>query len=213
MPRLPIQALTAIVIALPLPSACATELQMDRLKLPPGFEIRVYAEVPGARSLALGPGGTVFVGTQSTGKVYAVVPRSGAQPEVVTIANGLNIPNGVAYRDGALYVAEIGRILRYDNIDTQLRNPPKPVLITDRYPKESQHGWKFIAFGPDGKLYVPVGAPCNVCEPDLDRYALISRINPDGSGYEVFARGYAIPLASTGTLEPRNSGSMITVAT
>ena len=189
MPRLPIQALTAIVIALPLPSACASELQMDRLKLPPGFEIRVYAAVPGARSLALGPGGTVFVGTQSTGKVYAVVPRSGARPEVVTIANGLNIPNGVAYRDGALYVAEIGRILRYDNIEAQLRNPPKPVVITDRYPKESHHGWKFIAFGPDGKLYVPVGAPCNVCEPDLDRYALISRINPDGSGYEVFARG------------------------
>src|SRR6476646_7804461 len=189
MPRLPIQALTAIVIALPLPSACASELQMDRLKLPPGFEIRVYAEVPGARSLALGPGGTVFVGTQSTGKVYAVVPRSGAQPEVLTIANGLNIPNGVAYRDGALYVAEIGRILRYDDIDAQLRNPPKPVVITDRYPKESHHGWKFIAFGPDGKLYVPVGAPCNVCEPDMERSANVMRMNPDGSGLEVFARG------------------------
>jgi glucose/arabinose dehydrogenase len=188
MPRLPIQALTAIAIALILASACASDLQMDRLKLPPGFEIRVYAEVPGARSLALGPGGTVFVGTHSS-NVYAVVPHSGAQPEVVTIAKDLNTPNGVAYRDGALYVAEIGRILRYDNIDTQLRNPPKPVVITDRYPKESQHGWKFIAFGPDGKLYVPVGAPCNVCEPDMDRFALISRINPDGSGYEVFARG------------------------
>jgi glucose/arabinose dehydrogenase len=86
-------------------------------------------------------------------------------------------------------VAEVSRILRYDGITARLRNPPRPVVVTDRFPRETHHGWKFIAFGPDGKLYVPVGAPCNVCEPDPDRYALISRINPDGTGYEVFARG------------------------
>ena len=108
---------------------------------------------------------------------------------MIQIASGLNVPNGVAFRDGALYVGEISRILRYDGITARLRNPPEPVVVTDRFPSESHHGWKFIAFGPDGKLYVPVGAPCNVCEPDPDRYALISRINPDGTGYEVFARG------------------------
>ena len=163
-------------------------LPLDQIKLPPGFEISVYAEVPGARSLALGSNGVVFVGTQRAGKVYAVVPSS-AGIKVMTIASGLNSPNGVAYREGNLYVAEIHRILRYDRIESRLDAPPKPVVITDRYPREGHHGWKFIAFGPDGKLYVPVGAPCNVCEEDPDRYALISRINPDGSGYEVFARG------------------------
>ena len=175
--------------AIACPVGLARDLPLDRIKLPPGFEISVYADAPGARSLALGPSGTVFVGTQRLGKVYAVVPRPGAAPEVLAVAEGLNAPNGVAYRDGALYVAEIGRILRYDDIAARLRNPPPPVVVTDRFPKETHHGWKFIAFGPDGKLYVPVGAPCNVCEPDPDRYAIISRMNPDGSGYEVFARG------------------------
>jgi glucose/arabinose dehydrogenase len=176
------------LVALVSSDAGAQRLPLDRLKLPPGFEISVYAEVPGARSLALGQDGTVFIGTRSS-EVYAAVPRAGGKPEVLTIDDGLNRPNGVAYRDGKLYVAEVSRILRYDDIDARLRNPPRPVVVTDRFPKESHHGWKFIAFGPDGKLYVPVGAPCNVCEEDPDRYAMLSRLNPDGSGYEVFARG------------------------
>jgi glucose/arabinose dehydrogenase len=96
-------------------------------------------------------------------------------------------------RDGALYVAEVNRILRFDDIEKHLATPasaaPRPVVVTDRFPRESHHGWKFIRFGPDGWLYVPVGAPCNICEPDPARYALISRIRPDGSGYEIFARG------------------------
>ena len=166
----------------------AATLPLDRIKLPPGFEISVYAEVPGARSLALGTNGTVFVGTMREGRVYALSPTP-AGVEVITLATRLNVPNGVAFRAGALYVAEINRILRYDGIEANLKTPPKPVVVTDRYPRDGHHGWKFIAFGPDGKLYVPVGAPCNVCESDPDRYALISRINPDGSGYEVFARG------------------------
>jgi glucose/arabinose dehydrogenase len=178
--------LALTLIALP---AVAQKLPLERIQLPPGFSIEVYAEVPEARSMTLGPDGIVFVGSMRRGTVSAVVPRAGERAETVIVARGLNTPNGVAFRDGALYVAEINRILRYDGIAAALRNPPKPAVVTDRYPSDGHHGWKFIAFGPDGKLYVPVGAPCNVCEADADRYALISRIHPDGSGYEVFARG------------------------
>lgn len=169
-------------------TAIGEELPLNKIKLPPGFEVSVYAEVPDARSLTLGKQGTVFVGTRASDKVYAVVDK-GARREVITIASGLNSPNGVAFRDGALYVAEINRILRFDNIETNLANPPKPGVINDSFPKDGHHGWKFIAFGPDGWLYVPVGAPCNICEPDPSRYALISRMKPDGSAVEVFARG------------------------
>jgi glucose/arabinose dehydrogenase len=176
-------------LALSAATACAADLPLERVKLPPGFTIEVYAEVPSARSLALGENGIVYVGSQRGGSVKALVPRPGGKAEVIEIATGLNVPNGVAFRDGALYVAEINRILRYDGITARLRNPPALVVVTDRFPSDGHHGWKFIAFGPDGKLYVPVGAPCNVCEREPDRYALISRINPDGTGYEVFARG------------------------
>ena len=182
-------ALSAGLLALAWAAGCsAQELPLDRIKLPPGFEISLYAKVPEARSLALGEQGTVFVGTRRSA-VYAIVARQNAKPEVVEVADGLNVPNGVAVRNGALYVAEISRILRFDNIEANLRNPPKPVVVTDSYPRDTHHGWKYIAFGPDGWLYVPVGAPCNICEPDPGRYALISRIKPDGSGYEVYARG------------------------
>jgi glucose/arabinose dehydrogenase len=186
LPRSLAVAALATVLA-PL-AACAQGVALDRIKLPPGFEISVYANVPAARSLALGQKGTVFVGTRQSA-VHAIVPRDGSKPEVVTIADGLNAPNGVAFRAGALYVAEVSRILRYDDIEANLRHPPEPAIVSDRYPKDGHHGWKYIAFGPDGWLYVPVGAPCNVCEPDPERYALLSRIKPDGSGYEVFARG------------------------
>ena len=168
-------------------SAAAGNSPLDKIKLPPGFAISIYAgDVPGARSMALGTNSTVFVGTFREGKIYAVTKER----KVYTIAAGLNAPNGVAFRNGSLYVAEIGRILRYDNIESSLTRPANPVVINDKFPKDTHHGWKFIAFGLDGLLYVPVGAPCNICEPDPDhRYALISRIRPDGSGYEVFAHG------------------------
>ena len=141
--------------------------------------------------MALGKQGTLFVGTRKAGKVYAVIDRNKDQSadEVLTLARGLNIPNGVAFRDGALYVAEVNRILRYDNIESRLNNPPPPKVIHDSLPKDKHHGWKFIRFGPDGMLYVPVGAPCNVCENKDERYASIMRIKPDGSGLEVFAQG------------------------
>ena len=108
---------------------------------------------------------------------------------MVTVASGLKLPVGVAFHAGALYVSAVDRILRFDDIENRLGNPPKPTVITDRFPKDTHHGWKFIAFGPDGKLYVPVGAPCNICEPDAERYANITRMNPDGTGFEIYARG------------------------
>jgi glucose/arabinose dehydrogenase len=173
-----------------LTPAQAADLPVERLRLPAGFSIEVYARVPGARSLAVGDRGTVFVGTMNAGRVYALRPAADGRTATPTvIASGLNTPNGVAFREGALYVAEIGRILRFDGIEDRLDSPPRPFVVTDRFPKDRHHGWKTIAFGPDGWLYVPVGAPCNVCEADPDRYALISRIRPDGTGYEVVARG------------------------
>lgn len=173
-------------------SAYGAELPLKDIKLPPGFEISVYAaNLPNARSLTLSPKGTLFVGSLREGKVYAVASQSGETDakKIFTIAQGLNMPNGVAFRNGALYVAEVNRVLRYDDIESHLANPPKPVTVFDQFPKDRHHGWKFIAFGPEGMLYVPVGAPCNICEPDENRYALISRLKADGTGTEVFARG------------------------
>lgn len=169
---------------------------LKEIKLPLGFKIAMYAEnVEGARSMALSPNGTLFVGTfqqrgKAPGKVYAVLDKDGdfKADEVITIAENLNLPNGVAVRDGDLYVAEISRILRFDNIEENLTNPPEPVVINDTYPTDKWHGWKFIRFGPDGKLYVPVGAPCNICEPD-EIYSSITRINADGSDREIYAKG------------------------
>ena len=170
-------------------AAPAQRLPLERIKLPPGFEISVFADgVPEARSLALGRNNVLFVGTRAD-RVYAVRYREAKALQVITLASGLRMPNGVALKNGALYVAEVNRILRFDDIEAQLDARPKPVVVTDRYPRETHHGWKFIRFGPDGRLYVPVGAPCNICDPDPARYALISRIRPDGSGYEVFAHG------------------------
>ena len=181
-----------LLTALLSPQACsARPLPLDTIKLPPGFEINIYADnIPGARSLTLSPGGTLFVGTRDEGKVYALLDRNGDNraDEVITLARRLNSPNGVAFRDGALYVAEVDRVLRYDDIEAHLNNPTSPTLVSDRFPRDQHHGWKFIRFGPDGMLYVPVGAPCNVCEMG-PRHSIIMRMNPDGSGLETFARG------------------------
>ena len=174
-------------------STCfSEELNLSDIKLPPGFNIEIFSsDVPGARSMTLGEKRTLFIGTRDQGKVYAIVPGKGAKekPKVITIASGLNMPNGVAFRNGSLYVAEINRVLRFDNIESNLRNPPLPVVVNDSFPTETSHGWKFIRFGPDGKLYVPVGAPCNVCERKDQRFATIMRMNHDGTGLQVFASG------------------------
>ena len=164
---------------------------LDKIKLPAGFTISVYAEVHNARSLTLSPNGTLFVGNRSGNKVYAVVDenKDGVVDKVYTVASGLKSPNGVAFKDGSLYIATISTILRLDSIESRLANPPLPVTVYDKYPTDGHHGWKFIAFGPDGKLYVPVGAPCNICEKENPVYASITRINADGTGMEVFASG------------------------
>jgi glucose/arabinose dehydrogenase len=175
----------------PVTPAVTSSDPMPGISLPPGFSIRLYAEVPDARSLCLGTKGTLFVGNRSGDKVFAVVDRNadGVADSVYTIAEGLNTPCGVAFRNGSLYVAEISRILRFDGIEDRLGDPPAYEVVYDKLPTDGQHGWKFIAFGPDGKLYVPVGAPCNVCAEDNPVYASITRMNPDGTGFEVYASG------------------------
>jgi glucose/arabinose dehydrogenase len=182
-------ATIAVAVILGSPPARGDDLPLEKIKLPPGFVIELVARVPNAREMALATRGTLFVGSMQAGKVYAVTLKPNAPATVTTIAAGINRPVGVAFRDGALYVSAVSRILRFDNIESRLDKPPEPVVVSDKFPGDAHHGWKFIAFGPDGKLYVPVGAPCNICEPDPDRYALITRMNPDGSGFEVYARG------------------------
>lgn len=164
---------------------------LDKIVLPQGFSISVYAEVPNARSICWGAKGTLFVGNRAEDNVYAVKDENndGTADKVYKIASGLNTPNGVAFKNGSLYVALIDKILRYDDIEDNLTNPPKAVVVTTDYPDKAHHGWKFIAFGPDGKLYVPVGAPCNICESKDPQFASITRINADGSGKEIYASG------------------------
>lgn len=165
-------------------------LPLEKIKMPPGFQIQVFAEVDNARSMALSPSGIVYVGNRHADKVYAVqdVDGDGIADKRWVLASGLNTPNGVAFKDGDLYIAEISRILKLPSIETRLDNPPAPEVVTDKYPDRNWHGWKYIAFGPDGKLYVPVGAPCNVCEPE-EGFAVITRVEADGSGKEIVASG------------------------
>ena len=188
--------LVAISLALMLWGCSSAETKaqqaLKKLNVPEGFSIEVYADdVPNARQMAFGGKGTLYVGSRQAGKIYAVIDRNGdfKADTVYTVAEDLRLPSGVAFKDGALYVGAVSRILRYDNINDQIEDPPEPVVVTDAYPTDGHHGWKFIAFGPDGKLYVPVGAPCNTCEPDKDIYATITRINEDGSNREIIARG------------------------
>jgi len=170
----------------------ADEFPQRNISLPPGFSISTYAEnIPDARSMALSPRNILFVGSRNAGNVYAVIDkdRDYKADEVITIAKGLNMPNGVAFLDGDLYVAEIHRIIKFTDIEKRLRNPPKREIVLGTLPNKQWHGWKFIKFGPDGKLYVPVGAPCNVCEPEDELFGTISRINKDGSGLNIYASG------------------------
>ena len=174
----------------PLSDAAGLEEKLALIELPPGFEISVYAEgVENARQLALGAEGTVFAGSRKAGKVHAVVDGDGDRvaDRVILIDEGLQMPSGIAFRDGALYVGALDRILRYDGIEGRLDDPPEPALVTDALPDKTHHGWKYLRFGPDGLLYVPVGAPCNVC--DEAGFAEIRRLAADGSGMETYARG------------------------
>lgn len=172
-------------------STATPNLPLHKIKLPPGFSIEIFAEVENARSLAKGDRGTIFVGNRSEDKVYALRDTDGDRKadQKYVIAEGLNSPNGVAFKDGDLYVAEISRILKFPAIEAQLARPPKPEVVFDDLPNARHHGWKFIAFGPDGMLYVPVGAPCNICESKKEVFASINRMYTDGTGFEVYAHG------------------------
>ena len=184
----------AVAAGAPLAAQDGDGPQLDKLTLPEGFSIEVYAaDVPNARQMSLSPSGTLFVSTRRLGNVYAVLDDDGDQAadRVLTLDSGLNMPNGVAFRDGDLYVAEVNRVLRYDDIEANIETPPEPVVVNDAFPSDRAHGWKFIAFGPDGRLYVPVGGPCNVCdhEETTPIYATINSMNPDGSDLQIYARG------------------------
>ena len=177
------------LLAIAVPAA----VPVERLRAPPGFRVELVTDaVPNARAMTLGRyadgRGVLYVGSMSAGNVYAVELEQGRARAVHTIASGLALPAGVAWRDGRLYVSALSRILRFDGIDDRLANPPAAVVVNDRLPGESHHGAKFIAFGPDGRLYFGVGAPCNVCKPDA-RHGNLQRMNADGSGLEVVATG------------------------
>ncbi len=180
-------------VAGPPLATAAAKLPLDKLKVPEGFKVEVYASgLANARSMTQAPDGTLFVGTRTVGKVYAVLPQAGPDGKraVKTIASGLHRPNGVAFHDGALYVAELSKIWRYDDIAQHLDGAGKPSLVYDDLPKDEAHGWKFIAIGPDNKLYVPIGAPGNIVLPP-DTHAQIRRMDLDGKNAEVIARGCA----------------------
>ena len=187
----PSDPLLPVGIGKPVDPPPLEDLRLTQIELPEGFYIRVYAKgVPGARSLSLGSSGTLFVGTRSSGRVYALRDEDGDHKaeRIIILASGLNRPNGVAFKDGALYVAEVSRILRYRNIEAHLDNPPQPEVVNDAFPTDRSHGWKFIRFGPDDLLYVPVGAPCNICA-SPDPYASIGRLDPSTGDFEVVSRG------------------------
>lgn len=179
--------LLACLFALPGAVAAAPET----FRPAPGFHLSIHAaDVPNARQLALGAKGTVFAGSRATGKVHALVDADGdgRAERVLVVARGLAQPSGIAFRDGDLYIAAINRILVLRDIENRLDDPPAPELVTDRLPDKTHHGWKFIAFGPDGRLYVPVGAPCNICDPGAE-FAKILSMRPDGTDWRDEAFG------------------------
>jgi len=181
-------SLISSMLFVSLNALAQADLDLADISMPPGFSIEIWTdEVPNARSLALGDNGTVFVATRRDGRVYAVVPSSDSAPTVVTLAEGLKMPNGVAFHEGDLYVAENHRIIRFTNIENNLQSVPAPEVVIDTLSTEMHHGWRYIDFGPDGKLYISIGAPCNVCE--REGFANISRMNSDGSGQEIVASG------------------------
>jgi len=180
-------------------NAADLEQNLKKLKLPPGFHISVYSDqVPGARSLAMSPLGVLYVGTlfaetlgENLGKVYAIVDKDkdGTGETVYTIAEGLNFPNGVAWKDGDLYIAELNRVIKIENIEEKLEGNSQFEVLNDSFPDDFHHGWKYLRFGPDGKLYVPVGAPCNICDRIDDGYSNLYTLSDDGKDKSIYATG------------------------
>ena len=170
------------------PPMGVSEAELPKLVVPKGFNVEVYAHgIGNARTLRIGDKGTVFVSNRLLDKVYAVVDKGGKR-ETKVIASGMDRPNGLAFHKGTLYVAEGTKISKFENIEDNLDNPPKPVVIYDDLPNHASHGWRYIGIGPDNKLYINVGAPCNICEPPPG-HAQIRRMNLDGSNMEVYAVG------------------------
>jgi glucose/arabinose dehydrogenase len=189
-PDIPNAEVSKVLRGVPPPPFPTPEdkLPIPQLKHPKGFKIEVYASgIANARSLRLGDKGTLFVSNRLLDKVYAVVDKGGKR-EAKVIASGLDRPNGLAFHKGALYIAEGTKISKLENIEDNLDNPPKPVVVYDDLPNHQSHGWRYIGIGPDNKIYINVGAPCNICEPPATN-AQIRRLNLDGSGAEVVARG------------------------
>ena len=174
--------LLAGMLWIPLASA-----SLGDVRLPPGFIIEEYAEVPNARSLAIGDRGTLFVSTRRAGEVYAVVEDEDGATHTIELLAGMSSPNGIAFRDGDLYVAETDRVYRYRGIEDNLDSPPPGELLDIELPDKRHHGWRYIGFGPDGKLYISIGAPCNIC--NESGFAKIIRVNTDGTGRETYASG------------------------
>ena len=164
---------------------------LQKIKLPPGFSISIYARVPHARSMTLSPKGTLYVGTRNDDKVYAITDtnKDGKADSVYVVAKNPDTPNGVVFVNGDLYIAQVSKIIKLPNIENQLAHPPAPLTVYNKLPTDKHHGWKYLALGPDGKLYVPVGAPCNICDNKNPIYASICRLNTDGSNFEIYARG------------------------
>jgi glucose/arabinose dehydrogenase len=182
--------LLTLVFGILLVQLVQAETRLDLVELPDGFRIEVYASgVENARQMARGDHGTIFAGSRRAGKLWAITDADGDQQaeHVRLIDEDLKMPSGVEFLDGSLYVGAVERILRYDDIEFRLNQPPEPVVVTDVLPGKEHHGWKYLRFGPDGKLYIPVGAPCNIC--DEKGFGEIRRMSPDGSGKETFAKG------------------------
>lgn len=188
-----------IFASLILTALMATPIQvqsqeLDKLVLPDGFSIEVYAKVRNARQMSLGDDGTVYVGTRSRagGRIFAIpdADGDGKADEVITIAGGLKTPSGLTYHNGDLYIGAISRIYKISNITNNFRDNPDPEVFYADLPDKTHHGWKFLEFGPDGLLYIPIGAPCNICEPD-EEFASMNTMdinNPD-AGITQYAKG------------------------
>lgn len=187
-PDTPAAQKLAPVASPPIPTP-ADKIQLDKLKVPKGFKVEVFASgMVNARSLARGDKGTIFVSTRLLDRIYAITEKNGKR-EVIPLYKGLFRPNGLAFKNGTLYIAELNKISKVPDIEDHLTDPPKPILIYDDLPSDEAHGWKYLTIGPDNKLYFQVGAPCNICMPPDDRHAQIRRMNMDGTGVEVIARG------------------------
>ena len=166
-----------------------SDIAIDKLQVPPGFKVELWAHsMPGARAMARGDKGKIYIGTRGIGRVYEVTDN-GTERTSRVVVDKLNQPAGIEFRKGSLYVMAIDKMLRFDGIETNANAQPVDMTTAFNLPKEQHHNWKYIKFGPDGKLYVPFGAPCNICVPPTDEYAQIRRYNADGTGMEVIARG------------------------